>query len=137
SARPVPDGLLRDLAQHVAGATAQVTLTDLVTAAGGRRATVSRAVDLLGDLGAVTVAGRSAVAWSDPARTVAEMLAAADEEQRNRERQATARLEMMRAYAEAQACRRQFLLPYLGQPYSRWCEGCDVCAATPVAARPA
>ncbi|HEV2770081.1 MAG TPA: ATP-dependent DNA helicase RecQ [Solirubrobacteraceae bacterium] len=39
------------------------------------------------------------------------------------------RVEMMRAYAEADSCRREFLLAYFGEAYQPPCGNCDVCDA--------
>ena len=39
------------------------------------------------------------------------------------------RVEMMRAYAETDRCRMQFLLAYFGEQMSRVCGRCDTCAA--------
>jgi ATP-dependent DNA helicase RecQ len=39
------------------------------------------------------------------------------------------RLEMMRAYAEHEHCRRAFILSYFGEPYERACGNCDNCEA--------
>jgi ATP-dependent DNA helicase RecQ len=39
------------------------------------------------------------------------------------------RIEMMRAYAETQRCRRQFLLQYFGETDARICGDCDNCHA--------
>jgi ATP-dependent DNA helicase RecQ len=48
------------------------------------------------------------------------------EAQRRLER---SRVEMMRAYAETDRCRMQFLLAYFGEQMSRVCGRCDTCAA--------
>src|SRR5690606_28218673 len=47
------------------------------------------------------------------------------------------RLEMMRAYAETEQCRRQFLLAYLGEDLPEPCERCDTCWAGTAAERAA
>jgi ATP-dependent DNA helicase RecQ len=36
---------------------------------------------------------------------------------------------MMRGYAEADTCRREFLLAYFGEAFTPPCENCDVCDA--------
>ena len=48
-----------------------------------------------------------------------------------RERIDGSRIAMMRAYAEADSCRRQALLGYFGEEYERRCENCDWCAEHP------
>ena len=47
------------------------------------------------------------------------------------------RLEMMRAYAETEQCRRQFLLAYLGEDLPEPCGRCDTCWAGTAAERAA
>ena len=42
-----------------------------------------------------------------------------------------------RSYAEATACRREFLLNYFGEPFAPPCRNCDVCAAGLAPATPA
>jgi ATP-dependent DNA helicase RecQ len=37
------------------------------------------------------------------------------------------RVEMVRAYAETTACRREHVLAYLGEPYEPPCDACDNC----------
>jgi len=39
------------------------------------------------------------------------------------------RVEMVRAYAETDSCRREFLLAYFGEAYQPPCDNCDVCEA--------
>jgi ATP-dependent DNA helicase RecQ len=46
-----------------------------------------------------------------------------------RQRVDQSRLGMMRAYAEADGCRRQFLLGYFGEDLPEPCGNCDACAA--------
>jgi ATP-dependent DNA helicase RecQ len=36
---------------------------------------------------------------------------------------------MMRSYAEADGCRREFVLSYFGEPYEAPCGNCDNCLA--------
>ena len=42
---------------------------------------------------------------------------------------AVSRLEMVRAYAEADGCRREFVLSYFGEPFEPPCGNCDNCRA--------
>ena len=46
-----------------------------------------------------------------------------------RQRVEQSRLTMMRAYAETDGCRRQFLLAYFGEDLPEPCGNCDGCAA--------
>ena len=46
------------------------------------------------------------------------------------------RVDMMRAYAETDDCRRAFLLSYFGEPFEPPCGRCDNCEAGRVAAPP-
>jgi ATP-dependent DNA helicase RecQ len=57
--------------------------------------------------------------------------AKAVERSEERERIDGSRIAMMRAYAEADSCRRQALLAYFGEEYERRCESCDWCAEHP------
>ncbi len=54
--------------------------------------------------------------------------------QENLQRFARSRIEMMRGYAEAGGCRREYLLNYFGERYDPPCGACDVCdAGVPIA----
>jgi ATP-dependent DNA helicase RecQ len=53
-----------------------------------------------------------------------------------RERVDRSRVEMMRGYAEARDCRRQFLLTYFGQPLADPCGNCDCCRDNEIAPDP-
>jgi ATP-dependent DNA helicase RecQ len=52
---------------------------------------------------------------------------AAVESEEDRQAFERSRVEMMRGYAEADACRREVLLSYFGEPYEGPCANCDVC----------
>ncbi|MFC0682371.1 RecQ family ATP-dependent DNA helicase [Lysobacter korlensis] len=60
-----------------------------------------------------------------------EAAARAVEHAEDRERIDESRIAMMRAYAEADTCRRQVLLAYFGEEYEGRCENCDWCADHP------
>ena len=47
------------------------------------------------------------------------------------------RVDMMRAYAETDDCRRAFILSYFGEPFEPPCGRCDNCEAGRVPAPPA
>jgi ATP-dependent DNA helicase RecQ len=56
--------------------------------------------------------------------------------QKNLNRFAQSRVEMMRAYAELEQCRRAFLLNYFGEAYDPPCGHCDNCRAGHVSETP-
>jgi ATP-dependent DNA helicase RecQ len=56
----------------------------------------------------------------------AEAAAALEEDHRRVEQ---SRIEMLRGYAEADACRRELLLTYFGEPFEPPCGACDNCEA--------
>jgi ATP-dependent DNA helicase RecQ len=61
-----------------------------------------------------------------PRQDAIEAAAAAEERRRSYDR---SRVEMMRSYAEADGCRREFVLSYFGEPYNGPCGNCDNCLA--------
>ncbi len=86
------------------------------------------ALGRLEDVGAVEVAadGRVRAAAGRPVEDVVE---AATEAEEDRHRFDRSRLEMMRAYAENDHCRRGFLLSYFGEQHAGACGNCDNCDA--------
>jgi ATP-dependent DNA helicase RecQ len=56
-------------------------------------------------------------------------LEAAAAEEADRERFERSRVEMVRAYAEQETCRRAFLLGYFGEAFEPPCGNCDNCDA--------
>jgi ATP-dependent DNA helicase RecQ len=109
------DGPLEPTALH---ATTELSETKLATA-------LSR----LEEVGAVEVLpdGEVRSAPDPPARTAAiEAAAAAEERRRQLDR---SRVDMMRAYAETDGCRRAFILSYFGEPFAPPCGNCDNCLA--------
>jgi ATP-dependent DNA helicase RecQ len=60
-------------------------------------------------------------------RDLAEAVERASEAEEHREAFDRSRVEMMRAYAETDGCRRAFLLGYFGEAYDPPCGACDVC----------
>jgi ATP-dependent DNA helicase RecQ len=71
--------------------------------------------------------GEVAPAARAPERRAAIEAAAAAEE--NRRALDRSRVEMMRAYAETDGCRRAFILSYFGEPFTPPCGNCDNCLA--------
>ncbi len=92
------------------------------------------ALSRLEEAGAVTVlpTGTIEAAPAEPAEAVR---AAAEAEERRRSFDRS-RVDMMRGYAEADGCRREFLLTYFGEPFTPPCGNCDNCEAGRGAAAP-
>jgi ATP-dependent DNA helicase RecQ len=87
------------------------------------------ALSRLEEVGAVELLpdGGIAPAPDPPPRTEAiEAAAAAEERRRAFDR---SRVDMMRAYAETDGCRRAFVLSYFGEPFAPPCGNCDNCLA--------
>ena len=90
---------------------------------------LATAVSRLEDAGALEVRPDGVVAPRDdaPGRQAAVEAAAAVEG--NRRELDRSRVDMMRAYAETDACRRGFVLSYFGEPVDGPCGHCDNCEA--------
>src|SRR3954453_1774201 len=92
-------------------------------------ARVTTAVNLLEDVGALTVDEDGRITMTDGAPTPAE--AAQEGLRRAKEREAVdrSRVELVRGYAETTGCRREFLLGYFGEGFDPPCGACDQCAS--------
>jgi ATP-dependent DNA helicase RecQ len=98
---------------------------------------LTTAVSRLEEAGAVEVLPSGEVASAGDAPDVeaaVEAAATAEEKRRSFER---SRVDMMRAYAETDDCRRAFILSYFGEPFEPPCGRCDNCEAGLVSAPPA
>jgi ATP-dependent DNA helicase RecQ len=95
------------------------------------RTKLNRVLHSLQDAGAVAMAAGGEVAAAEPLQNVSEVARGVVQSEEQRRHFDRSRLEMMRAYAEASACRRGFILNYFGEefdaPDSR-CNNCDNCA---------
>ena len=92
---------------------------------------LAAAVSRLEDVGAVAVLAQGELAPGPramPRQEAIEAAAAAEERRRAFDR---SRIDMMRAYAEADGCRREFVLSYLGEPFAAPCGNCDTCLEAP------
>jgi ATP-dependent DNA helicase RecQ len=107
--------------------------TELREATGLSQTRLDAALNLLERAGAVTVhpggaverrAGRSSAA-DDGAGPAAAAAALAEDHRRVEQ----TRVEMLRGYAEDDACRRELLLTYFGEPFEPPCGACDNCEA--------
>ena len=93
---------------------------------------VATVVHRLQDAGVVEVRDDGEVAPRRDLPGGDELEEALDEAARAEEDRQTfdrSRVEMMRAYAEADSCRRELLLSYFGEAYTPPCGACDVCDA--------
>ncbi len=117
------------VAEVVAEADGPVAPTEVQEETDLSQSKLTTAVSRLEDVGAVEVLPSGEIAEADdaPPRQVAvEEAAEAQEQRRQFDR---SRIDMMRAYAEADSCRRAFLLSYFGEPYDPPCGNCDFCDA--------
>jgi ATP-dependent DNA helicase RecQ len=124
---PDPDSLLAVLKalKSAGGPTPRSALVEL-TAMPARR--ITGLVNQLEEAGAVT-AGKRGVRLASKEKFPALVRTAVglSEARQNVEH---SRLAMMRAYAETDGCRRQFLLGYFGEELPRPCGNCDTCTET-------
>lgn len=127
---PDPDSLLAVLKAltSTGGPTPRTTLAEL-TGMPARR--ITGLVNQLKEAGAVTAGKRGVRITSE--KKLPAVVRAAVELSEARQNVEHSRLAMMRAYAETDGCRRQFLLSYFGEDLPRPCGNCDNC--TEAAAR--
>ncbi|WP_454048901.1 RecQ family ATP-dependent DNA helicase [Cellulomonas sp. Marseille-Q8402] len=98
----------------------------VVSASGLAARTVSRALAVLLDTGAVERVDGSLRATGVSAQAAAKAAAERQEERQAVER---SRVEVVRAYADTTDCRRRLLLELLGEKHPRPCGACDSCDA--------
>jgi ATP-dependent DNA helicase RecQ len=98
---------------------------------------LATALSRLEDAGAVRVRTDGAVSPVDDGPPSSEALLAAAEAEEMRRSFDRSRVDMMRAYAETDDCRRAFILSYFGEPFEPPCGYCDNCEAGRVHAPPA
>lgn len=122
---PDPESLMAVLkvlkAAHAA--TPKASLAELT---GFKPRRITNLVNQLEEAGSVTI-GKRGVRLASKAKLSA-LVAAAVELGEARQRVEQSRLTMMRAYAETDGCRRQFLLSYFGEDLPEPCNNCDGCA---------
>jgi ATP-dependent DNA helicase RecQ len=127
---PDPDSLLAVL-KVLKSAGAPTPKTSLAELTGFPARRVTGLVNQLEETGAVKV-GKRGVRLTSKAKLPALVDRAVDLAEA-RQRVDQSRLTMMRAYAETDSCRRQFLLGYFGEELPEPCGNCDAC--TDAAAR--
>lgn len=90
---------------------------------------LAAALGRLEDAGAIeTLPTGEVVPGAQPIDLAAAAAEAAQAQERRRQAERS-RLEMMRGYAEARDCRREYLLNYFGEEFDGPCGACDNCAA--------
>lgn len=107
-----------------AGAPAPKTALTELTGLPARR--ITALVNQLEEAGAVST-GKRGTRLDSKAR-LSTLVRRAVERAEARQRVEQSRLTMMRAYAETDSCRRQFLLGYFGEDMPEPCGNCDSCA---------
>jgi ATP-dependent DNA helicase RecQ len=90
---------------------------------------VVTAVHRLEEAGAVEILDDGTVAPACAEESLAECIERAAQAEADREQFDRSRVEMMRGYAEADSCRRAFVLSYFGEASEPPCGACDVCDA--------
>jgi ATP-dependent DNA helicase RecQ len=90
---------------------------------------LTSAVSRLEEAGAVRVLPSGDVAPAERPPAPGDAVRAAAEAEEKRRSFDRSRVDMMRAYAETDTCRRAFLLSYFGEPFNPPCGNCDNCLA--------
>jgi ATP-dependent DNA helicase RecQ len=123
------------VAGHLAGASGPSDRRALRESTGLGPRKLGALVNLLELAGAVTVDRRGRFAVPANAPSPQQAARTAVEEAERQRRVTRSRLEMMRGYAEATGCRRQFLLGYFGEQLADPCGNCDTCESGAAAER--
>jgi len=124
AAGEIPAEVFEQVADEVAEAS-PVPVADLAERTGLSDTRLTAVLNRLTEAGVVRVDGAGEVTVTAPdVHAGAEAAAEAEHEHGELIR---SRVEMMRAYAEAPGCRREFLLTYFGEPFRGPCEACDNC----------
>ncbi|MFF3349081.1 RecQ family ATP-dependent DNA helicase [Streptomyces sp. NPDC002779] len=127
TARALDDEALRLIMATLLGQEAPQSRSRTAQLCGLSRRKTSDLLNLLEEAGAVTVEGRRRTVRALPGHTADEAAAGAAQVFERRRRIDRSRIEMMRGYAEAPACRRQYLLGYFGEQLDAPCGRCDGC----------
>jgi ATP-dependent DNA helicase RecQ len=120
---------LREVAEAVSGARDPIAPTDLQERTELSQTRLATAVSRLEDAGAVEVLPTGHVARPPMAPPIDEAVEDALQTEEDRREFERSRLEMIRAFAETDGCRREFVLSYFGEPYEGPCGHCDNCRA--------
>ena len=132
--RPRED-VLREVSRTLRLSAQPLRVTELAASVDASRASCTRALNLLEQVGAVRTSTRGKVVHVQAVRTE-DAIAAAVRRAESHQRLIRSRVAMMGGYADTTGCRRQFLLGYFGEHLGQPCGGCDTCAAGTAQRRP-
>jgi ATP-dependent DNA helicase RecQ len=129
TASRAPEDALRDVAEALGDREEPMRAAELAGYVDGPAGRRTRAVNLLEQAGAVGTTEDGRLEYLDPDTHPEQAVSAAVEVSETHQRLLRSRIEMMRGYAEATGCRRQFLLGYFGEQLPHACGNCDSCEA--------
>jgi ATP-dependent DNA helicase RecQ len=115
------------VAAAVAEADGPVPAVELQRATQLSQSKLTTAISRLEDVGAIEILPTGEVGEAPEAPPQREAVQEAAEDQERRRHFDRSRIDMMRAYAEADSCRREVVLSYFGEPYDPPCGNCDWC----------
>jgi ATP-dependent DNA helicase RecQ len=121
------------IATIVESAGGPVDANELREATGMSVTRLQTVLNHLEEVGAIRVEGDGSVLALSEGPSPTEAAEAAQELQDRHKAFEKSRVEMMRAYAETDGCRRAYLLSYFGESYEPPCGNCDRCLAGAVA----
>jgi len=130
-----PEEVLRAVSGALRREDGPVRVAELAGSVDASRASCTRALNLLEQVGAVRTTARGKVVHVqgvDTEDAVAEAVRRAESHQQL----IRSRVEMMGGYADTTGCRRQFLLGYFGEHLGQPCGNCDTCEAGTAHSRP-
>jgi ATP-dependent DNA helicase RecQ len=125
---------LSEVAEVVGAAGRPVDPAELQARTELSQTKLATVVSRLEDAGAVEVLPTGEVAARPDAPPLDDAVHEALEQEEDRREFERSRLEMMRAFAETDGCRREFVLSYFGEPFQVPCGHCDNCRAGKVTA---
>jgi ATP-dependent DNA helicase RecQ len=123
----VKEDELRQVAEALAARRGAVRPAKLLEELEISATKLATAVDQLEDTGFAEVLDDGTVRTARHGVELSEAVARAGRAEEDRESFDRSRVDMMRAYAETDSCRRAFILGYFGEGYDPPCGNCDVC----------
>jgi ATP-dependent DNA helicase RecQ len=120
---------LTEVAEVVGAARDPIAPAELQDRTELSQSKLATAVSRLEDVGAVEVLPTGDVVARPDAPPLDDVIREAEHEEEDRREFERSRLEMVRAFAETDGCRREFVLSYFGEPFAPPCGHCDNCRA--------